>query len=942
MSLSDMFQDRVNDVKETGEGLYVVMTAMESVFETIPDDDDVARQQRERRNQLRQQGKSIYVSDVRSCDGVDARRQGATASECEKPLASSPDELLAGTTDPAGEAAVTNPNGRSSVHSNDSFMSPASMRSGQPFPSGESPAAPAEAAGDSEGTDGLGSIVNFKARVAEEGALQLRIFDYDPRQWLLQFMCYATKHYGEETDRYLHSLHVLLNFMSVRRRCIELRSAALRERQQRAAHAATHPIHSSNAPTTSTTTNPALSTPDVALAEMGKAVSDSGAGDKDDDIDDSDESVIALSSEERRRVAIGLPDNVLRMKAATFSSFFTIYVTIVLRQETPVAMIKHICTGVLTLCSSLRAYPREPLDIVKELHSNLADQAKSFVDQWMKKGKGLLAPVMVSTTNATTSAAAQAHHRRSSSQSSSISSTVGSESVMDSEGRYLQEHPEDASDGSARAVEEGVETQSPGGWTADKEVSVAAEGATSSVSNADAVHPSVDAATARELVAEYQCSRSPCTSRLAQLVVDTVPGMDRSALLPSIEQPERHAFNDGYVRVVPFMTAAEKVLLTEWMQVQLSELRFPYNPVEEAAIVRAWASPSYDSKRGELTILMNPTNAFRMQLSNPTCFSTGGAQCDMCCLSGRNVSFQAVLENGVRSEVVIGYEGCVGFDTCVACSYYYYKSCEVRLLRAVHPNAAVRQPFAYGRYSKTVVQSVRVVDAAEGDAVVVEVMMGVSPFGVLPIGWVLPRHQLAALSTACTLTEDYVELTEAEHAALPVPDARWQERCRIVNVSKRLLGEDQASAASDRCGDAASADVAEADLCPICLQLLHSPLPVLRTLCKHWFHVQCIGSHYHYKPAKVGGEVNESNGCPVCRCTTYMPSLTDVAETLRTNLYKLEVRVPAVEVPFAIAVGTILTDDGAYHNATNIAACASFYDLVPGYVYTAEAASLAA
>ncbi|KPA76126.1 hypothetical protein ABB37_07895 [Leptomonas pyrrhocoris] len=937
MNLGEVFQNRVNEVEETGMELYLVFFAMGKMLTVIPDDDEVAREQRAQRNERRKGGEEILFSQIRSGDGGDGGDE-AEAADANKGSSKNGNANSSGST-----------NHNSGDNSGDSFVSPTSFRSDQSFSS------------HSEGVGGMSQAAYMKARVEAESTLQLRVFDFDPRQWTLQFLATAAKFICEEFDRYLQQVHLLLRFMAVRRRRIEKRSAVLRERQARAAKTPADAVQSSNQPTTTTTTTTAPSTSlltslGATLADMCKAVAGPRARDAADDIAPA-ESDTDLSAEEEQRVAVSLPDSLLRQKADTLSSFFSIYVAVVMREETPMRVIKSVGERMHAISVVLHNYPREPLDIVEQLHRDREDQAASFLAQWMTKGEGRLAPLLMASPPASASDAAQ--RSSSSSRSSAVGSTIGPESVMDSEGNYSPQNTAGALEEASRpvaAAEDAARTHSGDCGTSGGADAADAEGVRvgwESLS-ADAIAPAcppVDAATARELIAEFRASRSPCTSRLAQLVVDTVPGMDETALLPCIAQPERHGFNDGCIRLTPFMTTAEEALLTQWMQVRLTELM---EDAEESVLVRAWASPTYDARGGELTVLLNPTNAFRMQLSNPADFLVSGLKCDMCCQGSRSVSYQAVLESGVRSEVVLGYEGCVGYDMCVACSYNYYRCCEIRLLRAVHPDAAVRQPFAYGLYSKTVVQSLRVEGSHDDDAAVVKVVavMGVSPFGVLPIGWLLPRSQLTALSAACALTEDYVELTAAEHAALPVPGAHWQEHCRITNVSKRVLegvgeGDEAAAAAAaasvvaagGKDGDNASADVAEADVCPICLQLLHSPLPVLRTLCGHWFHVECIGSHYHYKPAVVDGEVNEANGCPVCRCAHYMPSLTDVATTLHTNVYRLEMRVPVSEAPFAIAVGTILTDDGVYHNATNVAACTAFFDLVPGYEYTAEAAA---
>jgi hypothetical protein len=952
ISLEDLFQDRVSEVKESGNGLLIVFYGMKRILSIIPDDDDVAKQQRDLRNDLRSKGEVIRLSDIHSGDESQEGEEARQVDVCHTPHGDAPATTTTTTADArtAREEEVADHRSHSDPSESDRHFS-SNTRSVLPpsmVPDVRFPADTGDAA-DSESVCSTSTGACSSSCVEEESTVQLQIFDCDPRGWLLQFICTSTKLFGEGWERYSQQLYTLLNFMSLRRRRIELRSAVLRARQQqerpqgetaattgKVALFSTTTAMAAAASPTHQGTDSTLARTEAALAELdrGPLNEDGGAG-CNSAVSDEEASDTDLSPEEQQRALVCIPDHVLRQRSGVFSHLFSLYAAVVLRGEVPMQILKRICCEAAGVCETLRAYQRDPADIVAQLHTDRAEQKGAFFDQWLTEGEGRLALFMTNLAAEKAESAATSHSiSLDASVLSDLDSTVGVTSVMDSEGNSRHDASVDAQEGSALADEEGSKV--------GREGSSAAVAGTAAADSFFTQSPPVDPYTIMELIDEYCITRTPLTCRLTQLVVETVPGKGRDALLPCIEQPERRGFNDGYVHMAPFMTAEEEALLTGWMQVRLSELPGSFDPVAESALVRAWASPTYDPQAGELTILMNPTNAFRLQLSNPTSFSVNGMQCDMCCLGGRRVSYQAVLESGVRNEVVLGLEDCIGYDICVACSYFYYKSCEVRLLRAVHPNPAVRRPFVYGRYSKIAVNSVtvaRVGDGADDAALVVEVVMGVSPFGVLPIGWVLPRNQLAALGRACPLrgdaTEEYVELTAAEHAALPVPDVTWQACCRVTNVGKLLHKED----AEDRAGGGVDPeDAPGADVCPICLQLLNSTLPVLRTRCGHWFHVECIGSHYHYKPAMVDGEVNEENGCPICRSPEYMPSLTNVDETLRRNVYRLEMRLPvsADEAPVAVAVGTILTDDGVYHNATNIAACSAFFDLVPGFMYRAS------
>ena len=957
MSLSTIFEDRVNSVEKSGVDLFITLLSMSNVAEALPENDELAEQQRRRRNELRAEGHEIDFSDMRSCggtkkeDGEGELRDGGKDNHQHTANAKRPADDAAD-----GRSCIHNEDGSqhnsnthltasegrddernnnsyinsSSSSSSSSFVSPTSIRSAQRLLSADFAASVENDDLEAGNTCSPLSDAEVKARLAQESTVQLLTFDHDPKEWLLGFLCVASKMFGEESMRYREQCQQLRNLMSVRRRRIQLRSAVLLDRQKTKQKA----------------------------QQEGKEAED-------------DESDTKLTDDELQRAAVPIPESLIRHQSDILSSFLSAYIAIMMREEVPVTILKRVCEQVFHLCHSLRTYPLVPVDVVGQLHEDLTDQANTFLMQWITLGDGRLEPIMLSRppeTKVTDREGSEASWSGSESLDEE-SSTVGSESVMDSEGRPLHRTTTTTTpaDLAAEATEgtEAAATAAPG-EAAEAEVkdkngdggqqsgtdAPLTSAAAAMEAEGDAACPPVDMDTAMELIREHCNSRSPCRSRLTQLVLDSVPGMTRTALLPCIEQPERHAFNEGYVRLARFITAAEVALLTKWMQVRLTEIGDSWNSDKESALMRAWASPDFDPEQGELTVLVNPTNAFRMQLSNPSCFSPSKLQCDMCCLAGRTVAFQAVLNSGVYSEVfVVGHQNCVGFDMCMACSYDYYKACEVRLLRAVHPNAAMRQPFAYGQYSKIVVQSLRVTHCAqtadEQDAdnavVVVEVTMAVSPLGVLPIGWVLPHDRVAALGQACTsvAADDYVELTEAEHAALPAPDAAWQARCHVTNISRRAMGVGKEGKEEENDGNTAEsphtpADVAEADVCPICLQQLRGTVPVLRTRCGHCFHVACIGSYYHGKPTVVNGDISKTNVCPMCRSSDYMPSLTDVAETLRTNVYKLELRVPTAAVPCAVAVGTILTRDGVYHNATNIAACTAFYDLMPGYLYASE------
>lgn len=802
-----------------------------------------------------------------------------------------------------------------------------------------------------------------------ERVRQLELYDQAPSEWLQQFICIGAKLFGEQMEDYFRAVHTLIYYMAVRRKRVEQRCQYLRNRAaQEGTGDVDAPLSDAATRAFSYTSRGSCETAATAAHEDGAAASASegelkhvGSSIDDDEEGDGEElEGFYISREVKRSIRVGLPDNAFRLRDSIHNFFFSCYASIIIQGSVSVAQVKQAAAEVVRICRCVLTWPRYPLNLRAQWADDREEQLRQFLNKWLGEANGHLVTLMMvppeapATVGRRAGAPGEVDVESSTTARSSLSA-VDAESIMTADGNSRDEGNDDSED-------EGTE---------------AAVGPNSANVPPQQVFlgPQTRGEDAITMAYEFVRSPAPCSTPLARLVADTVPGKGVGALLPCIEQPERRTFNDGFCRLAPSLSQKELELITELMQLPLTEMpavkedeKGDHDPralhAAEKAIVKHWASPTYDPRGGELTVLINPTNAFRLQLSNPIIFSLGGVQCDMCCVTERRVSFQAVLDSGVRSEVVLEYEGCIGYDVCVACSYYYYKSSEMRLLRAVHPNPHLRVPFAFGRLSKVRVHSVRAFACGESEGdMTVEVVMGVSPYGVMPVGWVLPVDRLAELSAACPMLSEEMELTADVHASLPVPPQDWKQRCSVTNISS-LLTE------TDGCGDtAAAADAAamasrhalaagmaddhlidEADVCPICLQLLHSPLPVLRTLCGHCFHVECIGSHYHYKPAVVDGEVNENNGCPVCRRSEYMPPLTDADAMMRTNVYKLILRVPADEVTkgrgawarewgggCAITVGTILTSDGAYHNATNIAACEAFYGVMPGFAFTRDA-----
>lgn len=932
MSISDAFRASVEAVPYDGDVLALSLQVSLALVMAQPDDEEALRQVIDDRNALRCAGEEVSVAALSSDS---SETESAADDTSEAAVESAPPGNTAAHDDAGHEDRADSRDGSG-------FVSPASLHSDNSLLRSSSKSSSDDASTSSPSADAMAALTR------RLGITQLELFDQDRTAWMKGFICTTAKLFLETTNEYIGAIQSLHFYMSVRRRRVEQRSEYLRQQLQGQTHIPV-PV-----PATAATT--------ASLSPPSSTASSAAPSDvTDDDVGEGGAVVegFHVSRAVKEMLRPPQPDNVLRQQENVVNFFLSCYASLVLQDGMTVAMMKRVAGEVRRICLAAGRWARRPIDLTEQYHADREAQALQFLTRWLETAQGHLVTLMAVPPAAESAVTPRSQQREEEEtvyttgggtpRPSSPTSTMGEESVMDAEGHLLQHRsvPGSESDDLASAAE-------------DSEAAAAGDGG-SEKSTARFVGPKTEPNAALALVEEHVMSEDPCDTALAHLVASTVPGKGTDALLPCTEQPERRSFNDGYARLAPRISDLELARIAEWMQLPLTELPRIMRTAEsvvapvkdkellesEKELVKRFASPSYDAHAGELTVLINPTSAFRMQMSNPVYFSVEGVQCDLCCATARPVSFQAVLDSGVRSEVVLDYDGCIGFDVCVACGFYYYKSSELRLLRAVHPSPDVRAPYVYGRRSKMVVHSLRADADGGGGDLMVEVVVGISPYGVMPIAWHLPVQRLTALREVCPTVAEAKELTLAQHAALPTPPADWQVRCAMSNISKLMASTTATTGDGDAAADnyvaaavaAAEHPIDENDTCPICLQLLHSSLPVLRTRCGHWFHVECIGSHFHYKPAVVNGEVNEDNGCPVCRSSDYMPSLESTEAMARTNVYKLRLRIPAAEVQAAaaaggdgcaVAVGTILTEDGAYHNATNLAACESFHGITAG------------
>ncbi|KPI89265.1 hypothetical protein ABL78_1598 [Leptomonas seymouri] len=109
-----------------------------------------------------------------------------------------------------------------------------------------------------------------------------------------------------------------------------------------------------------------------------------------------------------------------------------------------------------------------------------------------------------------------------------------------------------------------------------------------------------------------------------------------------------------------------------------------------------------------------------------------------------------------------------------------------------------------------------------------------------------------------------------------------------------------------------TASDADEELCAICLCPFAGEEPVIETKCCHWFHVTCIEEYIR----------TAEDTCPLCRAEHVLPDMTR-ATALKHNAFKIELELTEEQrqMPYVdVCVGSMLTRDGNYHNATSIAA----------------------
>ncbi|CCW70781.1 unnamed protein product [Phytomonas sp. Hart1] len=435
-------------------------------------------------------------------------------------------------------------------------------------------------------------------------------------------------------------------------------------------------------------------------------------------------------------------------------------------------------------------------------------------------------------------------------------------------------------------------------------------------------------------------------------------------------------------------------------------------------------SLEYLSRLGQLTIL-HGTYIKRIELSNPLPFVSkldNEFECDACSQNGLQVGFQAVTDSNTRNSFCFRPHK-YGYDVCLPCAVFFYKAAFERVERALHPDPRLNRPFAHGKLSGAVVWSLSASPITDNcimkahiadldydetkkgmhcrhskgkeEGFIITMKVGVSPYGAYPVAWLVKKRQLQAMRAAFPCyksqatsdmsakpdysipnAEDYHTLTFERIKAMPVPPWNWSQNCHILS---KTLSPHHPTTTTDstttdsnliqaECeGEGKSED--EEELCPVCLQTLLSPVPVLRTRCGHWFHVNCIQSVKRYQEHEeetenVYTDSEHSYGmdegynsntdhkvhdkCPICRQVNYLPNMNKKI-ALEQNVYTIEL---VIKTPFlhsgklkegyemdqegggavdlgdgveAVALATLLTADGQYYNPTNIASCQLLY-----------------
>lgn len=545
--------------------------------------------------------------------------------------------------------------------------------------------------------------------------------------------------------------------------------------------------------------------------------------------------------------------------------------------------------------------------------------------------------------------------------------------------------------------------------------------------------------------------------------------MLKSLVFPREVLPERSALSDVVQRITPFTPMREVAFILECLDVRgpcvnagarrqygrrLSELlatvpmsrerwskrQYTERSLRDAALATGRPDDSI------ITFLCN-SRVLRLEFSNPIMFPAGitvGYVCDCCGLTGLTQGYQACTYEDVRSDVSF-YAECNGYDMCLPCAVFFFKTAYSHVSRALYPASlpsgwdgapsaflsGFYRPFSLGSggahmivWSATIVQSEPsspMEPETDEEAVEVRLIVSVSPYAAQPVAWGVTGEQQAAMVRAfarvvdegaessassvdsAVLREslDYLSVTPERRAALPLPPFSWRRRCRVVacmaakNRATAMGGETQAKSVTS---SSSGRMFTESDTCPVCLGLLASAEPTICTLCGHWFHVECLeklpgcglhGQHRtqtttedseyseytDYFPAEAapadGGSPTasadnsdddyedieddddatggEGSGvvCPVCRCKDFMPSLR-MRDVLERNTYRLDLHVPLLSTSpsmkdrhgnegdsrtCTIALASLISSDGQFHNCSNVASCQQLCFDVPSCLF---------
>lgn len=584
----------------------------------------------------------------------------------------------------------------------------------------------------------------------------------------------------------------------------------------------------------------------------------------------------------------------LRAQFQMFTNFF-LRATFSLEEDSVLVqrIIKH--------CAILQHHPCQPVDVVTEMNSTRDRQYSMFLNQWTAT-KSLVRVILQ----------ANAVHE--------VAERPEQNVVMDVEESEWETPEGDASERQSHLRTSRPATESSGFR------SVVSESLSTSAEHQGEDHE--EALSRAEVIEEFKHAKNPSCTKLAELLrsetaAHNLPPIPTDKLLPCVKPEDRTAFMCGFPRLTPWLAEGE---ITSILHVLMADLTWAHHWLsdddddgdgDDGVKTQEGVEASgliFDTRNGVLTLLVDNAVA-HLELTNPLApalsySSNGMYQCDSCCLHNIQVAYEAVIYESVRNNFVHDSD-CVGYDVCVPCAVFFFKSAFVGLLRAMHPRPDSRVPFNSDTTSRLVIWSLR----THGEDNVVEMLVGVSPLCARPLAWEasLDVEGWSCAVDACSesLSDGSVYVTYdcGLDRHLPIPRGRKEARIVYEGFGAGRLGEDST--------------------CCVCLEpLTMSEKPLFETKCGHLFHRDCIMSVYQLKTFRpVTDESGEqvmsmSSCCPLCREMDFMPPVDDVQYSIRHNVFRIYVPVHYNSAGKSlVGLGGLLSDNGLYYNPTNVSSC---------------------